>query len=82
MQSNENKPLDARRFPEIFNSLTVTQQQELCESIIKLTGFTRMAITHWSKGNRTPKSLSTKRDIVRAFRQSLGIRTSTVTLFN
>lgn len=81
MQSNEIKPIDARRFTEIYSSLSKTESQELNSAIVGKTGCTKMAVSFWGRGIRTPHTLSVKRDIVDCLRKVLGIRTTTITLF-
>lgn len=81
MQSKVNSTLDARRFPEIFKSLTNTERQELCAEISAKTGASRMAINYWGRGLRTPQLLSAKRDIASSVKKVLGLNVSTMTLF-
>jgi len=81
MQSKENKPIDARRLPEIFRSLSDTEKQELLSLITAKTGVSRMAINYWIRGERTPRTLSVKRDIADAVKKVVGVRVSTITLF-
>lgn len=82
MQNKVNSELDARRFPEIFHSLTDTERQELCSDIIAQTGVSRMAVNLWGRGKRTPQLLSTKRTIVNSVKKVLGLKVSTMTLFD
>lgn len=81
MQIKQNSELDARRFHEIFASLTETERQELCADITAKTGATRMAINYWGRGLRTPRLLSAKRDIASSVKKVLGLNVSTMTLF-
>lgn len=81
MQINTKNELDARRFPEIFKSLTDTERQALCAEIASRTGASRMAINYWGRGERTPRLLSAKRDIASSVKKVLGFNVSVITLF-
>lgn len=81
LQIKQKTELDARSFSEIYGSLTDTEKQVLCASIAAKTGMTRMAINYWSRGERTPRSLSTKRDIASSVKSVLGLNVSAITLF-
>ena len=80
-QSKAKKELDARRFPEIFSTLTETEKQELLADLAKNTGATRMAINYWVRGERTPRLLSTKRAIASSVKKVLNLNVSTISLF-
>lgn len=51
MQVYEKCDIDARTFPEIWESLTPAERSELRYLLVKNAGCTRQSVFNWSKGS-------------------------------
>ncbi len=60
MQSKEIKTIDARTFPEIWESLSSVDRETLQYKLINALHCTRQTIWNYSKGNTTPTHIVKK----------------------
>lgn len=80
MQINTQNQLDARTFPEIWEKLTLAQQEELRDRLVRNGDCTRMSLYNWTKGVR-PFSLALRRKVATYMNKYLGLNVSHITLF-
>jgi len=77
----EKENIDARTFPQIWNSLTATEQAELRDRLMRTGDISRTALFNWSKGKTSPASIGNKRRVAAAINKFLGYNVSHLTLF-
>ena len=80
-QISENKTIDARTFPEIWESCTSIERSKISHKVAELLDCSTVAVWNYGVGNYAPKALSAKKDVVRVLRNVLKIQTSPETLF-
>jgi hypothetical protein len=72
---------DERTFPEIWNSLTQAQQEELRDQILTKTGASSNTFWFWKKGAANPASRTDRQVISGLVGKYLNISTAPATLF-
>lgn len=72
--------LDARTFPQIWETLTPAEQEELRDRLTRNGDCTRMTLFNWTRGVR-PISLAMRRKVASAMNKYLGLNVSHLTLF-
>ena len=80
LQMYSENNLDARTFPEIWETLTLAEQEELRDRLTRYGDCTRMTLFNWTKGVR-PISLAMRRKVAAAMNKYLGLNVSHITLF-
>lgn len=80
MQNNTQNQLDARTFPEIWETLTQAEQEEIRDRLTRNGDCTRMSLFNWTKGVR-PNSLALRRKVAAIMNKYLGLNVSHITLF-
>lgn len=80
MQNNTQNQSDARTFPEIWEKLTLAEQEELRDRLVRNGDCTRMSLYNWTKGVR-PFSLALRRKVAMTMNKYLGLNVSHITLF-
>lgn len=78
MYNKEN--IDARTFPQIWETLTSSEQQELRFQLTKNGDCSKTSVFYWSKGV-TPASLGMRKKVAAAMKSYLGLNVSHLTLF-
>lgn len=82
MQSNKEKTIDARTFGEIYNSLNVSEKQELFRKFhIANICSTRQTIWNWATDKVRPSQPLVLKSIVRVLGNFIGHTVSVNTLF-
>lgn len=81
MQSNKQKPIDARTFVQIYQSMSRNQRQTLQLTIIDRLGVTHQTIWNWGTGKYQPVIPLMKNIVSKAIESVLGVRTTPQTLF-
>ena len=81
MQSKENNPIDTRSFPEIFNHLTKSQQQDLTIRLYNAKACTvRQTIFKWAHGT-IPGNGAVRDTVAKVVSKFIGTKTPSDTLF-
>ena len=81
MQSKQNNPIDTRSFPEIYNSLTNLQQQDLTVRFFNAGICTcRQAVWQWSRGT-APRQEISRQAVARILGNYIGAKLPVKTLF-
>lgn len=81
-QSNTKEMIDARTFPEIYNSLNKLQQKELSDEIIHKTGVSRQSVWYWAKGDRIPQYSGVRNLVADCVRKIVGVKVPQHILFD
>ena len=81
MQISENKTIDARAFPEIWDTLTQSERTDLRSKVVAKTRCTEVTFYNWAKGATRPIAFSAQRDIAQVVSNIIGIRVLPQTLF-
>lgn len=78
MYKKEN--IDARTFPEIWETLTPAEQSELRFELTKNGESSRTSIYNWSKG-KCPINVALRKKVADKMNKTLGLNVSHLTLF-
>ena len=83
MQDKKNNAIDARTFAEIWQSLGTSsyEQLDLRDALITRLRVTRQTVNYWGNGRVAPAYEEVKKAIAEVVNKSLGIRTTSRTLF-
>lgn len=80
MQVYEKSDIDARTFPQIWETLTSAEQAELRDALIKKTSCTRQSIFNWSNGT-SPIYRDIRVKVADTIKKTFGFNVSHLTLF-
>jgi hypothetical protein len=81
MQTYETKSIDARSFPEIWETLQPAERSELKFAMIAKLRCTDVTFYNWAKGATMPVAYSAQRDIAGVIKSTLGLSVSPKFLF-
>ena len=82
MQSNENILTNTKSFPEIWQTLSSDEKDNLCILIFQRKCCkSRQAIRQWGAGNRTPRNPIVRDAIAIAVSKAIGQKCYSHTLF-
>ncbi len=76
----DKETIDARTFPEIWETLSPAEQSELRFQLTRNGDCSRTAVFMWSKGVM-PKSLSVRKKVASTIKSILGLNVRHLTLF-
>lgn len=80
MQSKQNSDIDARTFPQIWETLTPAEQGELRFQLTRNGDCSRVTVYNWSKG-MCPASIGLRKKAASTMGKFLGKNVSHITLF-
>lgn len=81
MQNYETKSIDARTFPEIWETLQPADRSELKFAVVAKLRCSDVTFYNWAKGATTPVAYSARRDIAGVIKSTLGLSVSQKFLF-
>lgn len=82
MQSKENIAVDARTFPEIWESLNTDEQSNLRADLLgSKCCTTRQCIHYWAKGEKSPNMPIVRNAVAKVVGKFLGKKVFAATLF-
>lgn len=76
----EKESIDTRTFPQVWNSLTRTEQAELRDVLTRNGRCSRVSVYRWTKG-ASPISPALRREVASVIRKTFGLPVSHMTLF-
>lgn len=72
--------IDARTFPQIWETLTPAEQAELRYQLTRNGDCSRTTVFNWSRGV-SPVSIGLRKKVASTMRSALGLNVSHITLF-
>lgn len=73
MQSNKTISIDARTFPEIWETLSAPERSDLRVATISKIRCSDVTFYNWAKGATSPMSYPVKREVASVIKSTLGI---------
>ena len=80
MQRYNKETVDARTFPEIWETLSAAEQSNLRYELTKTGDASRTTVYNWSKGT-CPISVGMRKKVASTMNRTLGLNVSHLTLF-